>query len=122
MKKNNELSIIQKTHDFILWYVPIANRMPLDFKLTLARRVMDALYDLLAALVKAKYQPDKREKLRLLEPLNTELELMRHQLRLLYEFQLFDAKRYEYASHGINGIGVELGGWLKQLRTERELR
>ncbi len=47
---------------------------------------------------------------------------MRHQLRLLYEFQLFDGKRYEYASRSVNSIGVELGGWLKQLRTEHAPR
>ncbi|SEH06634.1 diversity-generating retroelement protein Avd [Candidatus Venteria ishoeyi] len=116
MRVQKELSIIQKTHDFIGWYVPILNKMPLDFKLTLGRRIMDSLYDLLSILIKAKFHANKNEKLHLLLPLNPELEVMRHQTRLLYEFGVFSAKRYEYASKGINEIGVELGGWLRSLQ------
>jgi len=87
-KHYQELSIIQKTHDFIGWYVPILNRMPLDFKLTLGRRIMDGLYDMLEVLIQAKFHPDKAEKLRLLKPLNVSLEIMRHQTRLLHTFRV----------------------------------
>jgi len=55
-----ELSIIQKTHDFIEWFIPVLNRLPLDYKLTLGRRIMDTLYDILEVFVKAKYNPNKQ--------------------------------------------------------------
>lgn len=32
-KPAKELSVIQKAHDLILWYVPLLNRLPRDQKL-----------------------------------------------------------------------------------------
>ena len=45
-----------------------------------------------------------------------QLEILRHQTRLLLEFELVSAKRYAYVGEQINGVGVELGGWIKQQR------
>jgi hypothetical protein len=54
------------------------------------------------------------KKLTILEPLNSSLDILRHQTRLLFDFELVKAERYEYASKLINEIGIELGGWIKQ--------
>lgn len=106
-----ELSIIQKTYDFIKWYVPILNRLPRDHKFLLGDRVITQLYNLLEDLIKAKYT---RDKLPLLEQLNIKLEIIRYQTRLLYDFNLMNASRYEYISKKLFEIGSELGGWIKQ--------
>jgi hypothetical protein len=55
----NELSIIQKTYDAIQWFIPVLNRLPLDFKLSLGKRLADNFYSLLEELIKAKFQSDK---------------------------------------------------------------
>ncbi len=107
-----ELSIIQKTYDFIKWYVPIINRLPKSHKFTLGDRMINGLYNFLDGLVSARY--NNKEKLAKLEPLNSQLDILRYQTRLLLDFQLIPIHRYEYAGKLINEIGMELGGWIKQ--------
>ncbi len=89
-----ELPIIQKTYDLIYWYVPILNRLPRDHKFMLGDRIISGLYDLLEALLHARYQTTKLDRL---EPLNAKLDILRHQTRLLLDFNLIKTERYEYS-------------------------
>jgi hypothetical protein len=106
-----ELPIIQKTYDLIKWYVPILNRLPKDHKFILGDRMIRELYELLEGLIIARYA---KQKLMQLEPLNSQLDIIRYQTRLLLDFQLIPINKYEYAGKAINEIGMELGGWIKQ--------
>jgi hypothetical protein len=110
-----ELPIIQKTYDLIKWYVPILNRLPRDHKFTLGDRITTGLYDLLEGLIRARYSTDRLPQL---EALNFQLDLLRHQTRLLMDFQLVAVNRYEYAGRLLNGIGSDLGGWIKHQRQD----
>ena len=109
-----ELPIIQKAYDLIKWYVPILNRLPRDHKFMLGDRMITGLYELLEGLIQARYSSDKLPQLK---NLNSRLDILRHQTRLLLDFQLIEVKRYEYAGQLINSIGTDLGGWIKQQRT-----
>lgn len=114
MKKitaHNELPIIQKTYDLILWYVPLLNKLPRDHKFGLGQRVIETLYRLLEELIAARYAKDKLSRL---ESLNAVLDVLRHQTRLLKDFGLIETKRYEFASKSLNVIGTDLGGWIVQ--------
>ncbi len=106
-----ELSIIQKTYDLIKWYSPILNRLPRDQKLLLGFRITNRLYDFLEGLLTARYA---KQKLPLLEPLNTSLDILRYQARLLVDTCDMSAERYEIISEFLNDIGTELGGWIRQ--------
>ena len=106
-----ELPIIQKTYDLIKWYVPILNRLPKDHKFILGDRMIKELYELLEGLIIVRYA---KQKLIQLESLNSQLDIIRYQTRLLLDFQLIPIHRYEYAGKAINEIGMELGGWIKQ--------
>jgi len=107
----NELPIVQKTYDLIKWYVPILNRLPRSHKFSLGDRIIAELYDLLKSLIVARYA---KEKLTILEPLNGTVDLLRHQTRLMLDFELMKPDRYEYASKLIVEIGNQLGGWIDQ--------
>ncbi len=111
-----DLSIIQKTYDLIKWYVPILNRLPRSHRFTLGERMMQSLYDLLEELIMARY--NRKNRLARLEVLNSRLDVLRHQTRLLFEFKLLADHRYEYVGHLIDDIGIELGGWIKQQRQQ----
>ncbi|MCC5618081.1 diversity-generating retroelement protein Avd [Nostoc sp. CHAB 5836] len=111
-----ELSVIQKTYDCIKWYVPIIERLPKIHKFSLGDRIINQLYDLLEGLIKAKYA---KNKLSQLESLNTELDILRYQTRMLLDFNKISVERYEYAIKLLDEIGIELGGWIKKQR-ERE--
>lgn len=108
-----ELSVIQKTYDCIKWYVPIIERLPKIHKFFLGERIINQLYDLLEGLIKAKYAKDKLPQL---ESLNTELDILRYQTRMLLDFNKISVERYEYAIKLLDEIGIELGGWIKKQR------
>ena len=107
----SDLPIIQKTYDLIKWYIPILDRLPRNHRFALGDRVITGLYDLLEGLIKARYATDKLFQLKLL---NTQLDILRHQTRLLLDFELIKSERYEYASKLLNEVGIDLGGWIKQ--------
>jgi 23S rRNA-intervening sequence protein len=106
----NELPIIQKTYDLIKWYVPHLNRLPRQHKFSLGDRISSGLYDLLESLIKARYSKDKVAQL---NDINVQLEILRYQTRLLYDFELMDVRRLEFVSNAVNDIGKDLGGWIK---------
>ncbi|MEA5578657.1 diversity-generating retroelement protein Avd [Anabaena sp. UHCC 0451] len=108
-----ELSVIQKTYDCIKWYVPIIERLPKIHKFTLGDRIINQLYDLLEGLIQAKYA---KNKLPQLESLNTKLDILRYQTRMMLDFNRMSVERYEYAIKLIDEIGTELGGWIKKQR------
>ncbi len=108
-----ELSIIQKNYDLIKYYVPIIERFPKVHKFTVGHRIINQLYNLLEGLIKAKYASKNLDDL---TNLNVQLDILRHQTRLLLDFELISRKRYEYVSKQIDEIGVELGGWIKKQR------
>ena len=110
-----ELPIIQKTYDLILWYVPILNKLPKDHKFAIGERIIKGLYDLLEQLIIARYA---KGKLGLLEPINARLDILRYQTRLLLNLSLMASNRYEYVSKQINEIGKDLGSWIKQQKTK----
>ncbi|MGK7913125.1 MAG: diversity-generating retroelement protein Avd [Synechococcus sp.] len=108
--------MVQKTYDFIKWYVPILNRLPRSHKYVLGDRIVSGLYTLLEGLIRAHYSNDKLHQLR---TLNTELEVLRYQTRLLLDFQLISLERYEYAAKQMNEVGIALGGWIGQQQNRK---
>jgi hypothetical protein len=114
----SNLPIVQKTYDLIKWYIPILNRLPRDHKFGLGDRIAAGLYDLLENLITARYAD---EKLLLLKSINSKLDVLRHQTRLLFDFGLIHTERYEYIGKCFTDIGTDLGGWIKQQQTKRQL-
>lgn len=112
-----ELPIIQKPYDLIKWYVPILNQLPRDHKFQLGDRMVAGLYDLLESLILARYQRDKLPQLQII---NSKLDVLRYQTRLLLDFDLLSHKRYQYVGRLINAIGSDLGGWMKQQQLKAE--
>ena len=98
-----ELPIIQKTYDFVKWYVPILNKLPRSHKFMLGERIITGLYELLEGLIEARYLASKLESLK---SLNSKLNVIRYQTRLLLDFKLISVKRYEYIQKMIEDIGM----------------
>ncbi len=88
------------------------NRLPRDHRSGLGDRLANNLYNLLEGAIQARYA--KSDKLTRLQSLNTQLDILRYQTRLLYDFQLISDKRYKYINQQLNGNGFNLGGWIKQ--------
>jgi hypothetical protein len=95
-----KLIIIQKTYDLIRWYVPHLTKLPREHKFTLGDRITTGLYDLLDGLLKARFARNKRDQL---IEINSNLDILRYQIRLLHDFKLINTKQYEYASQTTYG-------------------
>ena len=117
-KSSEELVVIQKLYDYLVWVSPIINRLPRDKKYTIGDRLLNRLYDVLEDLIKAKYR--SRNKLELLEQANVGLEIVRFYQRLIFSDNLWDRKRYQFASKSVNEIGILLGKWVLSIKGANE--
>ena len=84
MKKDQELIVITKTYDLILWSCQHTSRFPRNHRFVLGERIERNLYGLLETLIQAKYTKDRQ---RLLEEANLALEILRFQMRLAKDLQ-----------------------------------
>jgi hypothetical protein len=110
---SEELLVIDKVYDLVLWSCRHAARFPRSHRFTLGERMEIRLYDLLEILLRAKY---KREKSALLQQANLELELLRFQFRLAKDLQCLNLKSFEHGVRSLDEVGRMVGGWLKSLR------
>jgi 23S rRNA-intervening sequence protein len=110
MRKEQELTIITKTYDLILWSCNHTSRFPRNHRFVLGERIERNLYTLLETLIRAKYNKSRQ---RLLEESNLMLEILRFQMRLAKDLQCLKVDSYGFASKAIDEIGRLVGGWLR---------
>jgi hypothetical protein len=84
MAKNQELVVITKTYDLILWSCQHTSRFPRNHRFVLGERIERNLYDLLEKLIQARYTRSRQS---LLEQANLTLEILRFQMRLAKDLQ-----------------------------------
>ena len=114
MAKAEELVVITKTYDLILWSCQHTSRFPRQHRFVLGERIERNLYDLLETLIQAKYT---RERITLLEQANLKLEILRFQVRLAKDLQCLRINSYEFASQS-DEIGRLVGGWLRPRKSQ----
>jgi hypothetical protein len=113
MPRHEELTVITKTYDLILWSCNHTSRFPRSHRFVLGERIERNLYDLLETLIQAKY---RRERSALLESANLKLEILRFQIRLAKDLNCLRINSYQFASQAINEIGRLVGGWTRRGR------
>lgn len=106
-----ELPVIVKTHDLIAWADEHLRRFPRSHRYTLGQRIEQRLYEVLEALIGARY--NVRERPGLLRLTNVSLEVLRHQLRLEHRLRLMRTNSYGFAARSLDDIGRMVGGWLR---------
>jgi hypothetical protein len=105
-----ELVVITRTYDLILWSCHHTGKFPRNHRFVLGERIERNLYDLLETLVKAKYRRERQE---LLQQANLTLEVLRFQMRLAKDLQCLKVDSYGFAAKAIDEIGKLVGGWIK---------
>jgi 23S rRNA-intervening sequence protein len=83
-KRAEELIVITKTYDLILWSCNHTAKFPRNHRFVLGERIERNLYDLLGTLIQAKYAKERRG---LLDRANLSLEVLRFQIRLAKDLQ-----------------------------------
>jgi hypothetical protein len=110
MAQEQELVVITRTYDLVLWSCHHTGRFPRNHRFVLGERIERNLYDLLETLVRARYT---RQRQGLLERANLTLEVLRFQMRLAKDLQCLKVQSYGFAARAIDEIGRLVGGWLK---------
>jgi hypothetical protein len=110
MERGEELTVITKTYDLILWSCNHISQFPRNHRFVLGERIERNLYDLLETLLKARYT---RLRGPLLEQANMVLEVLRFQTRLAKDLKCLTIKSYGFGTNSIDEIGRLVGGWLK---------
>lgn len=105
------IPVIEKSYQLLLYLIPVLQKFPRGQKYLLADRIEEKLLDVLEDLLEAYQNPQLRKEK--LGAANRNLEKMRYLVRLCYDLDFMDIKRYEYISLHINEIGKMIGGWLK---------
>ena len=120
-RDKNEITALTKTYDLIAWMVQTLEKFPKSQRFLLGDRIQSALLDILEHLIRAAYSKKKENDLR---EANLKLETVRYLIRLAKDLKYLSIRRYEFASRSIDGIGSEIGGWLKYARTvaDRKLK
>src|SRR6266576_2498147 len=99
MERGQELTIITKTYDLILWSCHHTSRFPRNHRFVLGERIERNLYDLLETLLRAKYT---RMRQALLEQANMILEVLRFQVRLAKDVECLTVKSYGFGTEAID--------------------
>lgn len=110
MKKDEELIVIAKTYDLILWSCNHTGKFPRNHRFVLGERIERNLYNLLETLIRAKYTKQRQP---LLEDANLTLEILRFQMRLAKDLRCLQVNSYGFAARAIDEIGRLIGGWLR---------
>lgn len=106
----NEISILPKLYDLILWYAPKISLYPKKYKYTLGDRITTIQLDILESIIDAKYTSGKK-KGHFLRRTNLNIEKLRFMVRLSKDLECISLPQYEYAADKINEIGRMVGGW-----------
>lgn len=110
-EEREQLPVIVKTYDFLLWLLPKLDKLPKNRKFTLGDRMENAIFDVLLNLVEAAYSRNKRP---VLERANLALEKLRFLLRICRDLGLLSQDKHRYAIQNLTEIGRMVGGWLRQ--------
>jgi hypothetical protein len=95
MNKAEEMIVITRTYDLILWSCHHTSKFPRNHRFVLGERIERNLYGLLETLIAAKYRRDRRQ---LLEEANLSLEILRFQMRLAKDLQCLKVEGYGFAA------------------------
>ena len=94
-KRQEELTVITRTYDLVLWSCHHTSRFPRSHRFVLGERIERNLYDLLATLLQAR---DTRERQGLLGQANLTLEVLRFPMRLAKDLQCLKVQSYGHAA------------------------
>lgn len=107
------LKIKQKCEDMIKYGYVALRQFPKSEKFSLAQDIKRTMIGLLERIVRSNRHRDKKEAL---YAIDTELEILRTQVRLAMELQFLPFAKYEVWGGHLAEIGRMLGGWMKSIK------
>ena len=115
MEKGNDLRILQKTEDMILYANIALEQFPRSERYALAADIKQTMYSFYRLIITANKKYYKKTTL---QDADVELEVLRGFIRLAAnkEMRYLPMKKYEIWSKMLSEIGAMLGGWIKAMK------
>lgn len=107
------LKIKQKCEDMIKYGYIALRQFPKSEKFSLAQDIKRTMFGLLEQIIRANRSRDKRETI---YAIDTELEILRTQVRLAMELQFLPFAKYEVWGGNLAELGRMIGGWVKSIK------
>jgi four helix bundle protein len=104
------LKIKLKCEDTIKYGYVALRQFPKSEKFSLAQDIKRTMFAMLEKIIRANRNRDKRESL---IAIDTELEILRSQIRLAMELEFLPFAKYEVWTRHLAEVGRMLGGWMK---------
>ncbi len=104
-------SVFVLWYDFTKWLLNKTEKFPKKVRFTFTNRVDNNALETLMLLVDARYNKEKKDRLK---EINMNLEKLRILIRMSNDLGYIENKGYEYASKKINETGRMIGGWIRQ--------
>lgn len=111
----NELPVIAACYDLALDLSKRVEKFPRSHRYTLGADIERGVQGVLGQLVRAKYAPADRRP-GLLAEANADLEVLRFRLRLARDLGALAVSAQGHAAGLVEGVGAQVGGWLKAVR------
>ena len=104
---------LEAMYQLTRWLIPALDRFPRRQKFLLGDRIQTTALTGLERLVEATFT---RNRGRLLDRVNVDLDKLRLLIRLSKELGYLDTRRYEHAARRIDEVGRLVGGWRRTHR------
>jgi len=114
MLKN--FKIYTKMMEVLLWIFPKVNTFPKKQRFVLGQQIENSGLEILRLIIQANNEKNIARKLKHLENMNTELDILRSLLRISQEIKFMNAKSLGYIITQIDEVGRMGGGWAKGCR------
>ena len=112
MQQDNNLKIYQKYLELIYYSNNIVRKYPTSENFTLVSEIKNSLYTGLRNLMYAIKSYNKNEKLKSLNELDINLNLLKVHVRLSYKYKYISMQKYKSWSSLITDVCNMLGGWI----------
>lgn len=111
---NNELVIIPKIEKYIEYMLTILIKLPRTEKFSIGTEVKKSMYEMLKYILLAS-KVEKRKRLELFNIVDSNIYYQRICIRIMYNNQWIDMRKYRYSNELLSEIGKILGGLIKSL-------
>lgn len=117
---SKELKVISDCYDLARYLSERVQKFPRSQRYTLGADMERRVQWTLAQLIRTKFTAGTSAKAHLLDEVNVELEVLRFQLRLAADLRALALVNQGHAFSLIEGVGVQVCGWLRALRGRHE--
>lgn len=105
-----DLKILEKLYELILWMFPLINKFPQKQRFVLGQQLQNCILNILTNIIQANHEQNKAV---VLKQVSVELDKFRYLFRLAKDLKFMNARQYQFGAEKANEVGKMLGGWIK---------